>query len=77
MSQYPLVGVIGDVRNMRNELSSNCCIKIQKAYPGLTQDIAYICEILHCNHFIIPSNATAYGTTTINSTMCVPALWWF
>ncbi len=31
-----------------------------KADPDLTQDIAYIYEILHCNHFIILSNATAY-----------------
>ncbi len=36
-----------------------------KADPGLTQDIAYIYEILHCNHFIILSNATAYETNTI------------
>ncbi len=32
------------------------------ADPGLTQDIAYIYEILHCNHFIILSNAIAYET---------------
>ncbi len=37
-----------------------------KAEPDLTQDIAYICEILHSNLFIILSNATAYETTTIN-----------
>ena len=37
-----------------------------KAEPDLTQDIAYICEILHSNHFIILSDATAYETTTIN-----------
>ncbi len=36
-----------------------------KADPRLTQDIAYIYEILHCNHFIILSNATAHETTTI------------
>ncbi len=37
-----------------------------KAEPGLPQDIAYIYEILHCNHFIILSKATAYDTSTIN-----------
>ena len=31
-----------------------------------TQDIAYIYQILHCNHFIILSNATAYETSTID-----------
>ncbi len=36
-----------------------------KADPRLPQDIAYIYEILHCNQFIILSNATAYETTTI------------
>ncbi len=35
-----------------------------KADPRLTQDIAYIYEILHCNHFIILSKATVYETTT-------------
>ena len=38
----------------------------EKADPDLTQDIAYIYEILHSNHFIILSNATEYETTTIN-----------
>ena len=37
-----------------------------KADPRLPQDIAYIYKILHCNHFIIFSNATSYETTTIN-----------
>ncbi len=37
-----------------------------KADPGLSQDIAYIYEILQYNHFIILSNATAYETTQIN-----------
>ncbi len=36
-----------------------------QADPRLPQHIAYIYEILHCNHFIILSNATAYETTTI------------
>ncbi len=40
--------------------------KQPKADPRLTQDIAYIYEILHCNHFIILSKATEYETTTIN-----------
>ncbi len=44
---------------------------ISKADPGLTQDIAYIYEILHCNHFIILSNATAYETTTIHFRLVV------
>ncbi len=30
----------------------------QKADPRLTQDIAYIYEILHCNHCIIPNETT-------------------
>ncbi len=37
-----------------------------KADPRLPQDIAYIYEILHSNHFIILSNTTEYETTTIN-----------
>ncbi len=37
-----------------------------KADSRLTQDIAYIYGILHRNHFIILSSATAYETTTIN-----------
>ncbi len=36
----------------------------RKSNPRLTQDIAYIYEILHCNHFIILSNAIAYETST-------------
>ncbi len=36
-----------------------------KSDPDLRQYIAYIYEILHCNHFIILSNVTAYETTTI------------
>ncbi len=35
-----------------------------KADPDFTQDIAYIHEILHSNHFIILSNATAYEITS-------------
>ncbi len=45
-------------------ISCNSC-KMTKADPDLTQDIAYIYEILHCNHFIILSKATEYETTTI------------
>ncbi len=37
-----------------------------KSNPRLTQDIAYMYEILHCNQFIILGNAIAYETTTIN-----------
>ncbi len=39
-----------------------------KSNPGLPQDIAYIYEILHCNHIIIlsnMSNATAYGSYAV------------
>ena len=41
-------------------------LHLAKGHPDFLKDIAYIYEILHCNHFMILSNATAYETTTIN-----------
>ena len=41
-------------------------LMVIKADSRLTQNIAYIYEILHCNHFLSYSNANEYGTTTIN-----------
>ena len=61
-------GMVFDVPNSpNNETGKSFHQKLAtKADPRLTQDIAYIYKILHCNHFIILSKATEYKRTTIN-----------
>ena len=67
-SQNPIAGVFGPFLDFA-QLTSLICpvnryLKI-KADPDLTQDIAYIYELLHSNHFNILSNATEYETTVL------------
>ncbi len=54
-----------DYRDTDKYFGVRMILLVSKADPDLTQDIAYI-YCLHCNHFIILFNATAYDTTTIN-----------